>query len=128
MRLLLDTHIFIGLARQTLRSDLPSHHRAVSVAGAVSFLSVASVWEIAIKTRLAKLDAGLPPDQIAKFCYDVGIQVLPIVAEHATATIEPGPPTLDPFDRLLLAQCKVEGLKLVTIDRALRHHPLTLPL
>ncbi len=43
---------------------------------------------------------------------------------HAIAEVLPEPATRDPFDRLLLAQCLVEGLRLVTVDRALVGHPL----
>lgn len=126
MRLLLDTHIFIGLARQTLRDAYPHFSRVILLHESETFVSVASIWEIAIKTRLAKLDAGLPPSKITEFCVDLGIQVLPILADHATADIDPEPETRDPFDRMLLSQCKVEGLQLVTIDRALVNHPLAL--
>jgi PIN domain nuclease of toxin-antitoxin system len=50
--------------------------------------------------------------------------VLPIVTAHVIAHVAPEPPTRDPFDRLLLAQCKTEARRLVTIDRALVDHPL----
>jgi PIN domain nuclease of toxin-antitoxin system len=126
MRLLLDTHIFIGLARQTLSMEHPKLYRAVIEEESESHVSVASIWEIAIKTRLGKLDAGLPPEKIAGYCTGLGLKVLPINAAHATAEIDPLPNTRDPFDRMLLAQCKVEGLKLVTVDRALAAHPLAL--
>jgi PIN domain nuclease of toxin-antitoxin system len=43
---------------------------------------------------------------------------------HVITLVLPEPPTRDPFDRLLLAQAQVEGLQLVTIDRALIDHPL----
>jgi PIN domain nuclease of toxin-antitoxin system len=41
------------------------------------------------------------------------------------ASVDPDPKTRDPFDRMLLAQCEVEGFRLLTIDRALVSHPLT---
>jgi PIN domain nuclease of toxin-antitoxin system len=86
-------------------------------------LSTASIWEIAIKTRLRKLDAGLAPEKIAEFCDTAGFQLLPINAAHATASLSLEPLTRDPFDRMLLAQCSVEGLKLVTVDRLMAGHP-----
>lgn len=51
-----------------------------------------------------------------------GFVILPITAQHALADVEPVPPTRDPFDRLLRAQCAVEGLSLLTLDGALRIH------
>ena len=127
MRLLLDTHIFIGLSKATLAHAHPKLHQAVTLAETETFFSVASIWEIAIKTRLAKLDAGLPPHKIAEFCHGLGMKVLPISAAHASAELAHEPETRDPFDRLLLAQCQVEGLLLATFDRALASHPLSLP-
>ena len=55
---------------------------------------------------------------------DGRLTILRIDVPHVTALVLPEPPTRDPFDRLLLAQCQTEGLQLVTIDRALVEHPL----
>jgi len=52
-----------------------------------------------------------------------GLEILAIEVAHVLHAVDPEPPTRDPFDRLLLAQCHVEGLKLVTVDRALVDHP-----
>jgi PIN domain nuclease of toxin-antitoxin system len=122
MRLLLDTHIFIGIAEETLARHGPQ--TASLVESAETFLSVASIWEMAIKVRLGKLGLPVPPDQIAAYCESSSITVLPISAGHATARLVVEPDTNDPFDRLLLAQCAVEGLQLLTVDRALLRHPL----
>ncbi len=54
----------------------------------------------------------------------MGISLLDIDHHHVLAELDPEPATRDPFDRLLLAQCQVEGMQLVTIDRALAGHPL----
>jgi PIN domain nuclease of toxin-antitoxin system len=89
-------------------------------------VSAASLWETAIKTRLGKLDPGMPLSDIAGYLEAVGLSILAVEARHALATADPEPPTRDPFDRLLLAQCQVEGLRLATIDRALLDHPLAL--
>lgn len=121
-RILLDTHLVIYLLRglETRHPDLP---RGPDTS---YFVSVATLWEIAIKTRLNKLDPGIPLEALERALQESGIVVLPVVAEHAVATLDAVPPTRDPFDRLLLAICQVEGLKLATIDRALAAHPLAL--
>jgi PIN domain nuclease of toxin-antitoxin system len=54
----------------------------------------------------------------------MGLVMLVINPEHVLATVEPEPATRDPFDRLLLGQCQVENMRLVTLDRALSSHPL----
>ena len=124
MRLLLDTNILIIVLRnERERLDRATAH-VVSEEGEDTWASVASLWEIAIKTRLGKLDPMMPleeiPDQIAA----LDISLLPIDHRHALAAVDPEPPTRDPFDRLLLGQCAVEGMRLVTLDRALSGHPL----
>jgi len=52
--------------------------------------------------------------------------MLSVEAEHVIVATYPEPESRDPFDRLLLAQCQVENLKLLTLDRALLKHPLVL--
>ena len=126
MRLLIDSHIFIGLARRSLKVDYPKLARIAADPQNQCLLSVASIWEITIKVRLGKLDAGLKPDKIEVYCDGAAIQILPISLEHAIAQLSPEPPTRDPFDRMLLAQCAVEGMKLVTVDRLLAGHPMVL--
>jgi PIN domain nuclease of toxin-antitoxin system len=124
VRLLLDTQVLIALIDQ--RPDrLGGRIEAALLAPESAFsASVASLWEIALKLRLGKLalnvQIGLLPELIAAMRFDL----LPIHARHVLANAELEPPTRDPFDRLLLAQCAVEDLRLVTIDRALVNHPL----
>ncbi len=54
----------------------------------------------------------------------LGIETIPIDEKHALIAVDPETPTRDPFDRILLAQCLIEDLRLVTIDRALVGPPL----
>jgi len=126
MRLLIDTQIVLQLLRQSLRREHREIARFLTDPSTSAFVSVASLWEIAIKSRLGKLDAGMPLADIAGFLRALGISLLPIDAPHVVAAAEPEPDTRDPFDRLLLAQCEVENLRLVTLDRALVGHRLAL--
>jgi PIN domain nuclease of toxin-antitoxin system len=96
----------------------------VQAAGFFGFVSVASVWEIALKSRLGKLYPLTDLDKIPPALERIGVAILPVSLAHVLHTLDPEPPTRDPFDRLLLAQCHVEGLKLITVDRALVDHPL----
>ena len=126
MRLLLDTHIVLLLLRQTLRKEHYQIARYLADPSTSAFVSVASLWEIAIKTRLGKLDPGMPLEDMTAFLKALGLPLLSIEASHVIAAAEPEPETRDPFDRLLLAQCQIENLKLVTLDRALIDHRLAL--
>jgi PIN domain nuclease of toxin-antitoxin system len=124
MRLLLDTNIVLALLPASSSALAPRLHAAIAEAGNELIVSVASLWEIAIKSRLGKLDAGMPPADVAGYLEAIGITVLPITRDHVVADLTSNPGTRDPFDRLLLAQCQVEGLRLVTLDRVLARHPL----
>ncbi|MBT9289025.1 type II toxin-antitoxin system VapC family toxin [Prosthecodimorpha staleyi] len=123
-RLLLDTHILIHVVSGT--SDLVPHRHQQVLADHRSTLkvSVVSLWEIAIKMRLGKLGLPIPLVEVHEFFTAEGFGLLPITARHVMAEVDPWPPTRDPFDRLLLAQAQVEGLRLMTLDRALVDHPL----
>ncbi len=124
MRLLLDTNILIPIARRKTDALRPHIRSAVRHAGNALFASVVSLWEIAIKFRIDKLDVKIEaadlPDLLAQF----GLSLIAIEAAHVLADLEVGVDTRDPFDRLLLAQCQVENLRLVTIDPKLLAHPL----
>jgi PIN domain nuclease of toxin-antitoxin system len=124
VRLLLDTHVLIAASRHRLGATYPQFGGLVSSLDVELNASVASVWEIAIKVRIRKLDLGIQPREVVPLLESLGTRILAIEHTHATALLNPEPPTRDPFDRLLLAQCQVEGLQLVTADRALIGHPL----
>ena len=126
MRVLLDTHVALGLLRRSLAKQYPGIMRRLADPSAIGFVSVASLWEIAIKTRLGKLDPGMPLQDIAGYLEALGLSILPIQTSHVIVAADPEPETRDPFDRLLLAQCQVESLKLATVDRALLNHRLAL--
>jgi len=124
MRLLLDTHIFLALIGSG-SANLPKAVVALLEDGdAEPSLSAASLWEIAIKARLGKLRLTAELEALPNLLDRLGIRVIPIDERHALAAVNPEPMTRDPFDRMLLAQCQVEGLRLLAIDRALVSHPL----
>ena len=124
MRLLIDTMLLVDLSRDELGRRETRFERAILSAENVCFASVASLWEIAIKTRLGKLDPLRPLHELPELFETFGLELLVIDHRHALQLVQPEPPTRDPFDRLLLGQCAVESLSLVTIDRALASHPL----
>jgi PIN domain nuclease of toxin-antitoxin system len=88
-------------------------------------LSVASLWEIAIKHRLGKLPLKIGLEKLSEIARHYGIALISINEVHVLQSVNPEPSTRDPFDRLLLAQCAAKNMKLVTIDAALQDHPLS---
>ncbi len=121
---LLDTHVVISVLRDRLQRQFPVVHGLLGSASFSGFVSVASLWEIAIKSRLGKLDPGVPLERMQSILEGGRLTILRVDVPHVITLVLPEPPTRDPFDRLLLAQAQVEGLQLVTIDRALIDHPL----
>ncbi|HZP08760.1 type II toxin-antitoxin system VapC family toxin [Methyloceanibacter sp.] len=127
MRLLLDTHVLLALIERGT-ADLPANVAALlQDPENEHHLSAASLWETAIKWRLGKLKLTPSLTSLPELLIGLGIKIIAINEHHALASPEPEPVTRDPFDRMLLAQCQVENLKLVTMDRALLDHPLVAP-
>jgi PIN domain nuclease of toxin-antitoxin system len=124
MRCLLDTHIVIAVLRNDIHERFPKAGKLVVSDDFSGFVSVGSLWEIAIKFRLGKLDPGMALHAMQPTLEGTGLTILPIDVPHVITTVDPEPLTRDPFDRLLLAQCQVEDLQLVTVDRALTDHRL----
>jgi PIN domain nuclease of toxin-antitoxin system len=126
MRLLLDTHVLLAV----LRDDVMTSYRQFGAYWMDSktpcLVSAVSLWEIAIKTRLGKLNPYIPLEKIEAYIDELNLEIVPITAAHALEELDPLPSTRDPFDRLLLAQCQIEGMQLATVDRALSLHPLSL--
>ena len=123
MRFLLDTQIFIWwdsepekLSKQLLAlCEDPTN---------IMVLSVASVWEIQIKTQLGKPDLNRPLDEIiGGHRADNFMQLLPIELEHVLALQTLPLHHKDPFDRLIIAQSITEQLPVMTVDRLLGQYP-----
>ena len=114
MRLLLDTHVFLWWRADSRHLRAPAR-RAIAEAQIV-FVSAATAWEAAIKAALGRLRL---PDTIEAGVIDSGFEKLPISFSHAESAARLPPHHADPFDRMLVAQARVETLTLVTHDRRL---------
>jgi PIN domain nuclease of toxin-antitoxin system len=115
MRLLLDTHIFLwAVAGSPLLK--PAARRLIESADEV-YVSAASIWEVAIKARLGKIEAD--PRELTAAIEASGFLELPVSAAHAAGVAKLDLHHNDPFDRLLIAQALAEPLKLVTVDEVL---------
>jgi PIN domain nuclease of toxin-antitoxin system len=122
VKYLLDTHAVLALIWRDLPLRYPQWVDVVAETSECA-ASAASLWEIAIKTRTGKLDPQIPVNAIQDYLTALGFTILPVSGVHATTAATPEPSTRDPFDRLLLATAQIEGLRLVTADRALADHP-----
>lgn len=116
MRLLLDTHtLFWAVIDEALLS--PNARAALRSLQNESYVSVASVWEMAIKVGLGKWpEAAELVDNFEREIVATGFRLLPISPQHARTAGLMQAAHRDPFDRLLAAQAQIEGLTLVTAD------------
>jgi PIN domain nuclease of toxin-antitoxin system len=124
MRFLLDTHILLAYLEGGIESFGVGTRRLLEDPAGEFLVSVASLWEIAIKHRIGKLQLSPSLQMLPDLIDAMNIELLPISARHVLVAVEPEPLTRDPFDRLLLAQCQIEDLRLITLDRAIVSHRL----
>ncbi len=121
---LLDTNVIIALINQT-QDRLPRRiQQLLGDASAKLVASVVSPWEISIKSAVGKLELDEEVSELGTLIPAYGVTLLPMTIDHALEVAHPEPATKDPFDRLLLAVCASEGLKLLTTDTKLAGHRL----
>ncbi len=124
MRLLLDTHVLLACIERRLE-DLPNTLRVgIERPEEAKWVSVVSLWEVAIKWRLGKLPITVDLEKWPEALKLLGFGLLAIESNHVFADIGTKLSHRDPFDRLLLGVCAAENMQLVTIDRAMTSHPL----
>jgi PIN domain nuclease of toxin-antitoxin system len=123
VRLLLDTHVLLWWLRDDRRLKDPER-RVIANPDAIVHVSAATIWEIAIKKGLGRLDVDA---EALEREVEAGAMVeLPIRWRHARAVAALPRHHDDPFDRLLLAQAKLEALVLVSYDTAFRRYDVPL--
>jgi len=121
--LLLDTHVLLWWLRDDRRLK-PSERRAIADPKAVVHVSAATVWEIAIKKSLGRLDVDA---EALEREMETGAMVeLPVRWRHARAVAALPRHHDDPFDRMLLAQARMEALVVVSYDPAFRQYDVPL--
>lgn len=116
MKILIDTHTFLWFIND--HPNLSNNAAELLESDIDILLSIASLWEIAIKVNLKKL---LLPDAyetfIPKQLTQNSIEVLPVTIEHLTVVAKLPLHHRDPFDRLLIAQAIAENIEIISADR-----------
>lgn len=115
MRVLLDTHVLLWLMEGNPR--LSSKASALIQDADAVYVSAASIWEIAIKWRIGKIEED--PEIIVEHLERAGLRELQVANRHAVAAGSLPLLHRDPFDRLLIAQAIVEPMRLLTADARL---------
>ena len=118
--MLLDTHVFLwyvladpGLSESAL-CKIQTSDRV--------FVSIASFWEMAIKSSLGKLKLPVSVPELMELCVSGGFEILQIRPTHLQTLEELPWIHRDPFDRLIVAQARAEGLELATEDSCVRRY------
>ncbi len=124
MKVLLDTHTFLWW-----NTDAPqlSHKVKDIIAGgrAEVYISAATAWELTVKAHKGRLVLPMDPDQyITERIVYYHFQALPVLISHASRTFHLPDHHTDPFDRLLVAQCQLENMALLSADEILKRYSI----
>lgn len=111
MRILLDTHLLLWALAFPSKLSAKTRRRIDS---SEVFASAASIWEVSIKSALGKIEAD--PNEVLSGVEPAGFDHLHIIGEHAAMVARLERIHKDPFDRLLVAQARVEQMILLTDD------------
>ena len=125
MNLLLDTHAVIWF----LNGDPQLSKTAsflISDLASVRFVSMATIWEIAIKIKTGKLDIEFPINDLMDKLLLNGMIVLPIEFRHVLQTNNLDLHHRDPFDRMIIAQSITEDLTIISKDKNFSLYPIKL--
>ena len=122
MRLLLDTHSLLWFLNGSSRLSEAAREAICEITNP-RFVSVASLWEVAIKTSLGKLALATSFEEMIEHEIDLNdINVLPIDSPHLLAMAAlpfPSNGPRDPFDRMIVSQAVCDDLILIRVDSAL---------
>ncbi len=118
MIFLLDTQLFLWAAAEPRR--LPQRLRLLLDDPTNGFMfSSAVIWEVSIKSSLGRADFTVDPRLLRRGLLENGASELAITSDHGIAVLDLPPVHADPFDRIQIAQARVEGLVFLTADSKL---------
>ncbi len=118
MRLLLDTHVLLWAAGEPEKLSAAGRNLLLNHDNSLYF-SPASIWEIVIKRGLGRDDFQVDPVRLRKLLILNGYNEVPVITDHALFLESLPQIHKDPFDRILLAQARSEGMQLVSSDSLL---------
>jgi PIN domain nuclease of toxin-antitoxin system len=115
MKILLDTHSFIWFVEDDPRLTV-GIKRIIEKPSNEIYLSIASIWEMAIKIQLKKLLINKSIEEIIDLAIKNGFELLPILPEHIIKLTTLDFHHRDPFDRIIVAQGLVENQEIISSD------------
>ena len=125
MTILLDTNVFLWSIGGLMSKISAAAKRILEDEENELVLSAVCLWEIALKTRAGKLSLPERGEFFRDHMSRLGVEkVLPVYASHVFEMFSLPDHHRDPFDRLLVAQCRYEGFSIVSSDSMLRKYPI----
>jgi PIN domain nuclease of toxin-antitoxin system len=125
VRALLDTHAFLWFVTGN-RALGPAADRLIEHETSELMLSIASVWEIAIKAGLRRLELMVPVEKFVSEQLRLNrIVLLPIALDHAVRVASLPHYHRDPFDRMLVSQAQMEEMPIISADAELDPYGIT---
>ncbi len=121
MNFLLHTHLLLWAASAPERLSTKARSLLLAIDSRLVF-SAASLWEISIKRTLGRTDFNVDPRRLWRMLLVNGYTELAVNSEHAIAVNDLPPLHEDPFDRILVAQARVEGIVLLTVDKVVARY------
>lgn len=115
MKYLIDTHAFLWFYNGSPLLPL-AVRKIVENPENETFLSVASIWEMAIKVSTGKLVLNMPIEKLIDFAVSDGFLTLPVHGAHALGVSKMAFHHKDPFDRLLIAQSLAYSMPMLSTD------------
>ena len=116
MDLLLDTHAFIWFAENNKSLTLKAK-KAIENPNNSTFISIASLWEIAIKISIGKLELKQPFENIIEPIKENAIEIIPITFEHTLKVSKLEFHHKDPFDRIIIAQALTDQMTIISNEK-----------
>lgn len=121
--ILLDTHAVVWLASDPKRLS-PAARQAVRAHAATLHVSAVSAWEISLLARNSRLKLPMSPEAfVAHAIRHLALIELPVTRASAQASVALPAIHNDPFDRVLIAECGLRGLSLISADRTIAQYP-----
>ncbi len=124
MSYLIDTQIFIWALENNPRLSKKAIDLLENNSNSI-YISIVSLWEIAIKTNIGKLELSQPLEEIIRRLPEAEISIFTIQTEHVLGLNNLPFYHRDPFDRILIAQAIAENMEIISSDEIFSHYPVT---
>lgn len=121
MKYLLDTHALLWIALDDNRLS-KKVRKVYSDTNSELYISIASLWEIAIKVSIKKIQLNTTFDEFINLVIQNGISILELKTEHLNRVAELQFIHRDPFDRILISQAQSEKLTIITSDKIFKNY------